>query len=78
MTKTDLNLLPSAFAESRPPPDQAPGNNRNSEPPDVGCYERGACRRKAAHFSADAFAVNAFGSRVGDRRLRPRRLSAKA
>ena len=35
----------------------------------LGCYEG---------FSADAAAGNAFGSLVGDRLLRPRRLSAKA
>jgi hypothetical protein len=35
-------------------------------------------RRKAVHFSADASAGNVFGSRVGDWRLRPRRLPAKA
>ena len=78
MREPEFNLLPSAFAESRPPPGQAPANKRNSEPPDVGCYERGACRRKVAHFSAAAAAGNAFGALVGARRLRPRRLSAKA
>jgi len=42
MAETELNLLPSAFAGSRPPPGQAPANKRNSEPPHVGCSERGA------------------------------------
>ena len=51
---------------------------RRSEPRDLGCYDRWASRRKVAHFSADASAGGSFGSLVGDRRLRPRRLSARA
>jgi hypothetical protein len=77
MTGTELELTPPVSARSRPLSDQAPENKRNSEPPDVGCYERGASRRQAAHGSEAAAAGNTFGSLAGERRLRPRRLSAK-
>ena len=55
-----------------------PSASVSRRPRNHGCYERGASRRQAAHGSAAASAGKALSSQVGNRCLRPRRLSAKA
>ena len=76
MAEIALRLLPLTFVGSRSPPGQAHVSTRNSEPRDLGCYERWASRRKTAHCPAGASAGRAFGELVGDRQLHLSWLSA--